>query len=78
MLFGFRVFRKRVVRTKLELYRFFMDACFISLLYAAVKCYQCHEIDDPANCTNLVECPSMDHVSELSFVNLVYWLKRRI
>ncbi|XP_063404152.1 uncharacterized protein LOC134687637 [Mytilus trossulus] len=29
--------------------------------HCPVKCYQCHEIDDPSNCTNLIACPSADH-----------------
>ncbi|CAG2193852.1 unnamed protein product [Mytilus edulis] len=29
---------------------------------SATSCYECHEVDNPKNCTNVVECPSKDHL----------------
>ncbi|CAC5426106.1 unnamed protein product [Mytilus coruscus] len=36
--------------------------CVILLKYCtAVKCYECHEVDEPRLCTNVTQCPDMDH-----------------
>lgn len=41
---------------------------------SATSCYECHEVDNPKNCTNVVECPSKDHVSAFKiFISQKDW-----
>lgn len=36
------------------------------MLYVkALKCYECHEIDQPEHCNGTVTCPTNDHVGKL-------------
>ena len=44
-------------------HNFVQNHLTFSLLILAVKCYECHEVDEPKNCSTIVECPSKDHVS---------------
>ncbi|XP_076077167.1 uncharacterized protein LOC143047793 [Mytilus galloprovincialis] len=45
---------------------FCSDTCLSTLCQRScglcpTSCYECHEVDNPKNCTNVVECPSKDH-----------------
>ncbi|VDI53162.1 Hypothetical predicted protein, partial [Mytilus galloprovincialis] len=32
-----------------------------------VKCYECHEVDEPRLCTNVTQCPDIDHICKENF-----------